>query len=74
MKLFLLLVFLFFFSTESFSGTWCKAVYPYTESHEDGEFEKQLSLCKNNDNLFVSIHSKYKNSRNLSECRCDSAF
>ena len=66
MKFILFLVFFILISpNHSFSGIWCKAVYPYTESHEDGEFQKQLSLCKNSDNLFVSIHSKYKNAKNL---------
>ena len=48
-----------------FSATWCKAIYPYSKEAFDGNFQKQLSICKNNDNAFISIHSKYDNALHL---------
>ena len=55
----------FFYVTTGNSATWCKAIYPYSSEAFDGDFQKQLSVCKNSDNLFISIHSKYKNSQHL---------
>ena len=55
----------FFYVSTVNSATWCKAIYPYSSEAFDGHFQKQLSVCKNSDNLFISIHSKYKNSQHL---------
>tara|TARA_B100000989_G_scaffold103487_1_gene75762 strand:+ start:2502 stop:2834 length:333 start_codon:yes stop_codon:yes gene_type:complete len=55
----------FCYSTLSYGGQWCKAIYPYSEEASDGKFNKQLSLCKNSDNLFISISAKYINSSQL---------
>lgn len=67
MRLFLLstffLIFVCFHSL--YAGQWCKAIYPYSENALDGEFQKQLSICRNSDNLFLSIHSGYKNAQHL---------
>ncbi len=63
-------VFYFLFLTffplkDSISANWCKAIYPFSKEAFDGDFHKQLSLCKNNDNLFLSIHSRYDNALHL---------
>ena len=50
---------------DSASANWCKAIYPYSKEALDGNFQKQLSLCKNSDNLFLSIHSNYDNALHL---------
>ena len=54
------------FYSQGFSGTWCKAVYPYKEGNfYENEFQKQLQICKNNDNLFISINKQYTNASHL---------
>ena len=55
----------FLFCNSSYSSQWCKAIYPYSEEANDGKFNKQLSLCKNSDNLFISISDKYINASQL---------
>ena len=65
-KYFFCLLFLSFFPLkDSLSANWCKAIYPFSKEAFDGDFHKQLSLCKNNDNLFLSIHSRYDNALHL---------
>ena len=49
----------------TYSATWCKAIYPYSKEASDGKFQKQLSLCRNSDNLFLSIHTNYKHAQHL---------
>ena len=64
-KLFILLI-LVSINKNSEAGTWCKAVYPYKEGQfYENEFQKQLQICKNNDNLFISISKKYTNASHL---------
>lgn len=59
-------IFLLTYSEKSYSGTWCKAIYPFKESQFfENEFEKQLQVCKNNDNVFISISKKYTNASHL---------
>ena len=66
MKLSLYIFFILFCVVKgSNASNWCKAIYKYSDEAYDGNFQKQLSLCRNNDNLFVSISSKYKNSAHL---------
>ena len=68
MKNFFVCFALTFFSlglNESFSASWCKAIYPFSKEASDGNFQKQLSLCKNTDNVFISIHSQYDNALHL---------
>lgn len=66
MKTFFYIIIVFFlFFKNSHSANWCKAIYKYSDEAFDGNFQNQLSLCKNSDNLFVSISSKYKNSAHL---------
>ena len=62
---YLIILFWSFSFNESFSASWCKAIYPYSKEAFDGNFQKQLSLCKNTDNVFISIHSKYDNALHL---------
>ena len=59
------MVIFFCLSNLSYGGQWCKAIYPYSEEASDGKFNRQLSLCKNSDNLFISISDKYINSLQL---------
>ena len=64
-KLFILLI-LVSINKNAEPGTWCKAVYPYKEGQfYENEFQKQLQICKNNDNLFISISKKYTNASHL---------
>ena len=46
----LILIFIFFFSNEGFAGNWCKAIY--TKEITEGDFQKQISKCRNSDNFF----------------------
>ena len=62
---YLTLTFFSFSLNESFSASWCKAIYPFSKEAFDGNFQKQLSLCKNTDNVFISIHSQYDNALHL---------
>ena len=61
----ILFLFLILFRSDLQSANWCKAIYQYSEQAFDGNFQKQLSLCKSSDNLFLSIASKYKNASHL---------
>ncbi len=45
------------------AGSWCKAIYK--KNIEEGEFNRQISKCKNSDNFFLAIHTSYKNSGHL---------
>lgn len=45
------------------AGNWCKAVYKV--DIEEGEFNRQISKCKNSDNFFLAVHTRYKNSGHL---------
>tara|TARA_B100000989_G_C19509540_1_gene458245 strand:- start:265 stop:597 length:333 start_codon:yes stop_codon:yes gene_type:complete len=66
MKYFFFVLAIFFcVSNLSHGSQWCKAIYPYSEKANDGKFNKQLSLCRNSDNLFISISDKYINSLQL---------
>ena len=66
MKYFIVILGVIFSQSDLLHGSqWCKAVYPYSEEANDGKFNKQLSLCKNSDNLFISISDKYINSLQL---------
>ena len=48
----LILIFITFFSNEGFAGNWCKAIY--TKEITEGDFQKQISKCRNSDNFFFS--------------------
>lgn len=61
----IILFFIFFLTDSALPATWCKAIYPYSKEANDGKFQKQLSLCRNADNLFISIHTKYENAQHL---------
>lgn len=65
LRLFIIILITFFLSKKSTSATWCKAVYKFSAEASDGNFNKQLDLCKNSDNVFISISSKYLNSLQL---------
>ena len=47
----------------SFAGNWCKAIY--NQDISEGDFQKQISKCKNSDNFFLAIHTSYNNSGHL---------
>ena len=36
----------------SFAGNWCKAIY--NQDISEGDFQKQISKCKNSDNFFLA--------------------
>ena len=65
LKLFIIIFLTFFILESSVAATWCKAVYQFSVEASDGNFNKQLDLCRNNDNVFISISSKYINSMQL---------
>ena len=66
MKKILILLILININKNTEAGTWCKAVYSYKEGQfYENEFQKQLQICKNNDNLFISISKKYNNASHL---------
>lgn len=60
-----LILLIFLGHTNSFSGTWCKAVYSFSEEYHDSDFQKQISKCKNADNFFVSISKNFKNASHI---------
>lgn len=59
----LILIFFTFFSNEGFAGNWCKAIY--TKEITEGDFQKQISKCRNSDNFFLAIHTSYNNAGHL---------
>ena len=65
LKIFVVILLTLVFSRYSFAATWCKAIYQFSAEASDGNFNKQLDLCKNSDNIFISISSKYLNSMQL---------
>jgi len=58
-----LFVFLVLTSYECLAGNWCKAIY--TRDISEGDFQAQISKCKNSDNFFLAIHTSYNNSGHL---------
>ena len=54
---------LIFFSYQVEAGNWCKAIY--SEEISQGDFQTQISKCKNSDNFFLAIHTSYNNSGHL---------
>tara|TARA_B100000131_G_scaffold112929_1_gene110069 strand:+ start:212 stop:529 length:318 start_codon:yes stop_codon:yes gene_type:complete len=56
------IIFCAFFSTVE-SGNWCKVIY--SKEISEGDFQKQISKCKNSDNFFLAIHNSYANAGNL---------
>ncbi len=47
----------------SFAGNWCKAIY--NQNITEGDFQEQISKCRNSDNFFLAIHTSYNNSGHL---------
>ena len=45
------------------SAHWCKVIY--NQGTTDGQISKQISSCKNSDNLFIAIHSGFQNAGHL---------
>ncbi|MBD22114.1 MAG: hypothetical protein CL572_05900 [Alphaproteobacteria bacterium] len=56
-------IFLIFQAHQSFAGNWCKAIY--NKDITQGDFQAQISKCKNTDNFFLAIHTSYNNSGHL---------
>ena len=46
----ILFTFLVLGSSEGIAGNWCKAIY--TKDISEGDFQAQISKCKNSDNFF----------------------
>ena len=59
----ILFTFLVLGSSEGIAGNWCKAIY--TKDISEGDFQAQISKCKNSDNFFLAIHTSYNNSGHL---------
>ena len=47
----------------SYAGNWCKAIY--NQDISEGDFQEQISKCRNSDNFFLAIHTSYNNSGHL---------
>ena len=60
--IYLILAFIFLFKGAE-SGHWCKVIY--NKESKIGELKKQLTKCKNSDNIFIAIHSEFLNSGHL---------
>ncbi len=45
------------------SANWCKVIY--NQNMTDGQLHAQLSKCKNSDNVFFAIHTKFQNAGHL---------
>ena len=64
---FAIIIFFLVFNILNWSSTsaanWCKVIY--NKETSDGEVKKQLSQCKNSDNIFIAINSGFSNSGHL---------
>ena len=62
---FSIFLFIFFISVSNYgiAGNWCKAIY--SKDISQGDFQEQISKCKNSDNFFLAIHTSYNNSGHL---------
>ena len=45
------------------SGNWCKVVY--NKDTTEGNLESQISKCRNSDNMFLAINSRFSNAGHL---------
>ena len=58
-----LLIFFFFVPLGVKSGNWCKVVY--IKDTTEGNLESQISKCRNSDNMFLAIDSRFSNAGHL---------